>query len=50
MEPPPASLEAMVRSGSGSSADVARMSPWAWVTVLVAIGAVVTVYLVLAPR
>jgi hypothetical protein len=50
MEPPPASLEAMVRSSPGSLAEANRMSTWAWVTLVVASGAVVTLYLLLSPH
>jgi hypothetical protein len=46
MEPPPASLEAMVRSGPGSAAgrERERDSTWLWVSMLLAVGAVITVY------
>ncbi len=44
MEPPPPSLEAMVRSGPGPSAGSARDSTWLWISMLLAIGVVVTVY------
>jgi hypothetical protein len=48
MEPPPASLEAMVRSGPGSAADAEHVSAWAWVSLLIAVGAAVTVYFMMS--
>ena len=44
MEPPPASLEAMVRSGPRSAAGRDRDSTWLWVSMLLAVGVVITVY------
>jgi hypothetical protein len=44
MEPPPASLEAMVRSGPGSSAASERDSTWLWVSMVLAVGVGITVY------
>jgi hypothetical protein len=44
MEPPPASLEAMVRSGAGSSARAERDPAWLWVLLVLAAGVVITVY------
>jgi len=44
MEPPPASLEAMVRSGPGSSAGSERDSTWIWISMVLAIGVLVTIY------
>ncbi len=44
MEPPPASLEAMVRSGPGSKSGSDRDSTWLWVTMVLAVGVVITVY------
>jgi hypothetical protein len=46
MEPPPASLEAMVRSGPGSVAGPERDAFWGWVLVVLAIGAAITIYVV----
>jgi hypothetical protein len=42
MEPPPASLEAMVRSGPGSNAAPERN--WIWVSMVLAVGAGITFY------
>jgi hypothetical protein len=44
MEPPPASLEAMVRSGPGSAAGRERDSTWLWVSMVLALGVVITIY------
>lgn len=44
MEPPPASLEAMVRSRPGSSARADRDPTWLWVLLVLAVGVVITVY------
>jgi hypothetical protein len=44
MEPPPASLEAMMRSGPGPSAGRDRGSTWLWISMLLAVAAVITVY------
>ena len=43
MESPPASLEAMVRSGPRSSA-TERDSTWIWLCMVLAVGLAVTVY------
>ena len=44
MEPPPASLEAMVRSGPGSAARNDRDSTWLWIAMVLVVGVVITVY------
>jgi hypothetical protein len=44
MEPPPASLEAMVKNGPGSSAASERDSTWLWVSMVLAVGVGITVY------
>ena len=47
MEPPPASLEAMVRSRPGSLLPPERRPPWLWVSVLVLAVVALAYYLVL---
>ena len=44
MDPPPASLEAMVRSRPGSAVRSDRDSTWLWLSLILAIGVVITVY------
>jgi len=44
MDPPPASLEAMVRSRPGSAVHGERDSTWLWLSLILAIGVVITVY------
>ncbi len=44
MEPPPASLEAMVRSRPGSPLTVERGQSWLWVVLLVIAFAVIAYY------
>jgi hypothetical protein len=48
MEPPPASLEAMVRSRPGVSAERERASTWIWVSMLLAVGVAIAVYVLRA--
>jgi len=45
MEPPPASLEAMVRSRPGSPLTPEPRSPWIWVVVAVIVVIVIAYYL-----
>lgn len=47
MEPPPASLEAMVRSRPGSLLPPERRAPWLWVAVIVIAIVALAAYLVL---
>jgi hypothetical protein len=44
MEPPPPSLEAMVRNGPSSTAGSERDATWIWVAMVLAIGVLVTIY------
>jgi hypothetical protein len=44
MEPPPASLEAMVRSRPGSPLAPDKQPPWLWITLIVIVIAVVAYY------
>ena len=46
MEPPPASLEAMVRSGPGSRVEPERDSTWLWVSLLLVVGVLVSIYII----
>ncbi|HTA93850.1 MAG TPA: hypothetical protein VK745_29940 [Polyangiaceae bacterium] len=48
MEPPPASLEAMVKSGPSSGASSERDTIWSWLWVALAVGVAVTIYAVYA--
>lgn len=44
MEPPPASLEAMVRSRPGSPLSAERTSSWLWITLIVLVIAALAYY------
>jgi hypothetical protein len=46
MEPPPSSLEAMVRNGPGAAARRERDSTWLWICMVLAVALVITVYVV----